>query len=116
MILWHVDVIGGPYDGATGLSMALDTLPPDELFIFTCRRGEYCQRHHRVAHTWLAAFREDAAPNAVPYSLTSHDDAPPMDDDDELYPARAVYGRGDFEPLDQGEQQVRAKPGAPVAA
>lgn len=115
MILWHISIVGGPYCGATGLSMVLDTLPPDRIFVFTCRRGEYCQQHHRQAHTWLSAFREDAAADAVPYSLTGHDDAPPMDDD-ELHPAGATYGHGDFRPVDHAEQRVGARPGSPVAA
>jgi len=94
-IQYHVELIGGPYDGCDELVLAIydGAGPPDRLWAFTCQRGCYCgDRDEGAAHTWIA-WNENRPPDGAVYSL--NEIAEPGADGRHT----ARYVRGDFEPI-----------------
>lgn len=104
-LAYEVELVGGPFDGATELLVGGDPSPPESLWVYTCT-GEWCGRdptftfngRHRT-HTFASVPDAMRPPTAVEYTRTDVGQ-----DGRRLY---AVYARGGVVPV--GGERARAR-------
>lgn len=120
MIVFALDIVGGPFDGAPGLSWRDDgeTPPPELIFVGVCVKGSHCgssscRRSARHVSFWTPD--EERPTRAVSYA--KENEFVERGEDDELS-GRAVYAIGGLtHPRSfAGAEMVGAGAGPPITA